>query len=216
MNAKRILLTLAMGLAFAAIATARTIVLTGEDVDKAAVISDKAPRVSWACIPSATGVYDTGSQIQLYGGMAILMRFPLDAIPKDQKIVKAELTLNCQYVAGPGRTQVRRMIADWGPGVCHQFSRTFPKKVEWSQPGGTGAGTDRAAKDSAMFKYPAVGDHTVDVTEDVELWYTGAAPNRGWMLTADKDSGIAYLAGIYSPHAATAKQWKLQITFEPQ
>ena len=32
------------------------------------------------------------------------------------------------------------------------------------------------------------GEQTADVTEDIELWYTGAAPNRGWILTLDDTS----------------------------
>ena len=93
---------------------------------------------------------------------------------------------------------------------------TYPKKTEWAQLGGRGGGTDRANKDTAVFKITKVGDFTVDVTEDIDLWYTGGAPNRGWILTMEQVSGPVYMSSPYSGYAATGKKWKLQITFEPK
>lgn len=197
---------------------ARTITLTADDCDAMAVLSAKAPRFSWAGMLSATGVLNPDGQIQLYSDMAILMRFPIDkAIPKDQRITKAELTLEANYLAGTlTEIHVRRMLAEWGTGVCHQYRLTHPKKIEWAQPGGRGGNTDRTNKDTGVFKIPKVGIYTVDVTEDVELWYTGAVANRGWILTMEENTGPVYLYAPYGPHQGAPKRWKLQITYEPK
>src|SRR5205823_9279866 len=102
---------------------ARTITLTGEDCDAIAVTSAKTPRASWASMLSAPGVLNAEGQVQLYWDMAILMRFPVEkAIPKDQRITKAELTLEANYLAGSlTEIHVRRLLAEWGTGVCHQY-----------------------------------------------------------------------------------------------
>jgi hypothetical protein len=196
---------------------ARTITLTAEDCDQMAIINPKAPRLSWAAYETVPGVYNSQPAMHWVQPMAILMRFPIDKhVPKGQRITKAELTISADYVAGKPQITVRRLVAQWGTGVCHQYRMTHPQKLEWAQPGGRGAATDRANKDTAIFKVPAAGAHTVDVTEDIELWYTGAAPNRGWILTKETDGDIIYMPSPYSPATAGAKTWKLQITFEPQ
>ncbi len=197
---------------------ARTITLTGEDCDAMAVTSAKAPRASWASMLSAQGVLNAEGQIQLFVDMSILLRFPVEkAIPKDQRITKAELTLEANYLAGNlTEIHVRRLLAEWGTGVCHQYRLTYPKKIEWAQPGGRGGNTDRTNKDTGIFKIPKVGEYTIDVTEDVELWYTGAVVNRGWILTMEENTGPVYLYAPYGPHHGGAKKWKLQITYEPK
>jgi hypothetical protein len=60
-----------------------------------------------------------------------------------------------------------------------------------------------------------VGEYTIDVTEDIELWYTGAAVNRGWILAMEQNTGPVYLAAPFGTTHAAPKKWKLQITFEP-
>ena len=195
---------------------ARTITLTAEDCDQMAVISAKVPRLGWAAIQAGTNAYSSESSMQMFPEMALLMRFPLTAIPKDHRITKAELIMPVDYVAGAPQVSVRRLVADWGIGVCHQYRKTHPEKVEWTQAGGRGASTDRHNKDSAMYRIEKVGDHTVDVTEDIELWYTKAVPNRGWILMIENNTGPFYSPSPYAPHHNTGKRWKLQITFEPQ
>ncbi|MBI2805817.1 MAG: hypothetical protein HYX68_12630 [Planctomycetes bacterium] len=199
-------------------ASARTITLTAEDADAMASISAHAPRLSWAMGPPTTaGIFNTQPALYWESKIAVLLRIPVkDLIPKGQRITKAELTIGPTYISGTANIQVRRLLADWGTGVCHTHRMTFPKKLEWTQPGGLGGATDRAAKDSAIFKITKVGDHTVDVTEDIELWYTGAVKNRGWIFTHDNNLGIVYVPSPYAPHAGGAKTWKLQITFEPK
>ena len=59
-------------------------------------------------------------------------------IPKGQRVTKAELTLQVQHVDGKARLRLRRLQAEWGAGVCHQYRMVHPKKLEWSQPGAQG------------------------------------------------------------------------------
>lgn len=200
------------------LALGRTITVTAEDCDQMACISANAPRLSWAMYQPAPGVFNAQPQFQWFSKQALLMRFPItDIVPKGQRITKAELTIHPTYMAGTvAHVHVRRILAEWGTGVCHDYRMTLPQKLEWAQPGGRSAGTDRHNKDSAIIKITKVGEYTADVTEDIELWYTGANVNRGWILTLG-DGEIIYMASPYTlPHLAGGKQWKLQITFEPQ
>jgi hypothetical protein len=56
-------------------------------------------------------------------------------------------------------------------------------------------------------------DVTLNVTEDVELWHGGAAPNEGWMLTVE-EQGVSL--SLLPPSFSTRGSWKLRITYEPQ
>jgi hypothetical protein len=196
----------------AATATARTITLTAEDADQMAVIDARAPRLSWAAVRPDVGVFNATPQLQLYDKMAVLIHFPLDRIPRGQRILKAELTIKVEYVDQAPKLSVRRLLAEWGSGVCHLYRMTFPAKVPWGEPGGRGS-ADRVDKATAVFPVKAIGTFTVDVTEDIELWYTGGAANRGWILSAEGGYS-AYLPSPYSPTTAGAREWKLQITYE--
>lgn len=195
---------------------ARTIKLTAEDCDEMAAISALAPRLSWVMGPTPA-IFKTQPALFWEGRIALLMRFPVkDYIPRDQRVTKADLTIAPSYLLGKPEIHVRRILAEWGTGVCHQYRMTHPQKLEWTQPGGRGNSTDRASKDSAVFKLAKTGEHTVDVTEDIELWYTGAAANRGWIFTLEPLGYHTYVPSPYSPRQGGAKLWKLQITFEPQ
>jgi hypothetical protein len=210
------ILTLIGLLALTAELPARTIGLTAEDCDEMAAISAGAPRLSWTMGPNP-GVHLTHPTLYWTSSIALLMRFPIkDHIPKGQRVTKAELSITPTYIAGPAEAHVRRILAEWGVGVSHKYRMTHPQKLEWAQPGCRGGATDRAAKDSAVFKFLKIAETTADVTEDIELWYTGAAANRGWILTLEPDGTAIYAASPYSPHTLGGKQWKLQITFEPR
>jgi hypothetical protein len=216
-NGLRLAALLTIGLlTIAAPVHARTITLSAEDCDQMAILNAKVPRLGWAAVQANTGVYSAENQFQFFPDSTLLVRYRLDAIPKDQRITKAELTMPVEYVAGKPEISVRRLIADWGIGVCHLYRQTYPTKLEWAQPGGRGAATDRHNKDSAVFRIEKVGDHSVDVTEDVELWYTKAVANRGWVMAIENQSGPVYCPSPYSPRYNSGKRWKLQITFEPQ
>jgi hypothetical protein len=206
----RLLLVVMLTLAVTGSLSARTITLTADDCEQMAVISEIQPRLGWAGMQMGPGVFDTYTQLQLHPYMAILMRFPVDRIPKGQRITKAEFSLPVDYIGGTKELYVRRLLTEWGVGVCHSYRMAFPKKLEWAKPGAKGITSDRANKVSAVFKLEKAGVHAADVTEDVELWYTGAVPNQGFVVSLDE--GVIYMTSFY-PNGGN---WKLQITYEPQ
>jgi hypothetical protein len=198
----------------AAPSAARTLVLTLDDCELMAVISSEAPRLSWAAYGYGDGTFST-VYIDLYSMRTFLVRYPLDKIPRGQRITNAEWVLPVNYMvpASEQRLYVRRVLAEWGAGVCYQYRMMRPKKLEWAAPGARGASTDRVAKPSAVVRVTAAGDYVANVTEDVELWYTKAAANNGWMVTLEDDNVLIRFAG---PVWGGRGQWKLRITYEPE
>jgi hypothetical protein len=194
-------------------ASARTIILTDADCERMAFIQAGAPLWGWGGYDITTDQQSTG-QLYLSVDRAFLICFPLDKIPKGQKILKAELTFTTVLQSGgEQRLNVWRILQPWGAGVCWRYVAQRPKKVEWKQAGGKAAGADRPAKPSAILRTTENGVKTLNVTEDVELWYTKAAQNQGWMLTVDDPDVLISLA---SPVWSARGSFKLQITFEPE
>ncbi|MBM4071796.1 MAG: hypothetical protein FJ271_23150 [Planctomycetes bacterium] len=190
---------------------AKTILITDEESDQMAAISGDAPRLSWAGMESVPGVWNI-FYLELYPNRALLIRFPLDKIPKRQRVTKAEVIVPVDYVypANEPRLYVRRLLAEWGPGVCHLYRMTSPKPVEWKVPGAKGSGSDRIAKPQVL--KPVTGETIINVTEDVELWYSGVVRNHGWMLS-NEDSGLIRMG---SWAFGGRGRWKLRITYEPE
>ena len=206
-------LAVALLLALCGAASCKTIILTDEDCERMAFIQAAAPRWSWGGYDVSTSS-QSSAQFYMYNDRAFLICFPLEKIPKGQKILKAELTFNSILQnAGEQKLHLRRILAPWGAGVCWQYASVRPKKVEWKQAGARGAGTDRAAKASAVIRTTEAGEKVVNVTEDVELWYTGAAPNHGWTLTMEDPDVYVVLT---SPVWGARGRWKLRITYEPE
>jgi hypothetical protein len=198
----------------AASASARTIVLTDQDCDQIAAISADAPRLSWAAVANATAEYGN-HVIDLTPKQSFLIRYPIDRIPAGQRITKAEWIVPFLQVspAAGVRLQVRRLTTQWGPGVSHVYRMVRPQRAEWHTPGARGLGQDRAAQATAVATFRGAGEQTFNVTQDVELWYTGAAPNHGWILTAEDADTWLRLA---SPFWGAPKGFKLRITYEPE
>jgi len=195
---------------------ARTVVITDLEIRKMAVIDGIAPRLSWAATGSA-GNY-SNFHIELSSTAqnrpTVLIQFPLKKVPDDMRVTSAELVFvsHLVYPDVSPRLHVRRIIGDWGPGVCHMYRRTRPEKVEWTEPGAEALGFDRARRPTAIVRLKAPGEHVVNVTEDVELWCSGAAENHGWMIYMDDPGAIARINNPpWSPG-----HWKLRITFEPR
>lgn len=195
-------------------AAARTIVLTDEDCEKMACISAESPKSGWAAMEAQTSTFTT-AYLEFFPGRNFLIRFPIERIPKGQKITKAELQFVTNYQgAAEQRLYLRRVLVDWGVGVCWQYRMQRPKKLEWSQPGCAGATKDRAARATAVIRSPASGEKLVNVTEDVELWYTGASKNYGWSLSLEDQEGyIRVHSPLYPPGRGS---WKLRVTYEPE
>jgi hypothetical protein len=199
---------------FATEAHARTIVLTDDDCEQMAAISADAPRMSWAAVLYGTAQYSNHT-IDLTAKQSFLICYPLDRIPAGQRITKAEWIVPYSQVspAGGVRLKVRRILNEWGAGVSHQYRTIRPQRAEWHTPGARGVGQDRAAEATATATIQGAGVHAFNVTEDVELWYTGAAANHGWILSAEDQDVFVRLP---SPFWGAPKGWKLRITFEPE
>lgn len=208
------LLTTACTLLYATTASAKTIVLTDADCELMAAISSDAPRMSWAAVINGVGEYGN-HQIDLTPKTAFLIRYPLEKIPPGQRITKAEWVVPYAQSYPPTgvRVQVRRVLQEWGAGVSHQYRMIRPKKLEWHTPGAMGLGQDRAVKSTASASLKGNGEHTFNVTEDVELWYSGTVSNYGWLLTTDEQMGWFR---TQSPFWNGSKLWKLRITYEPK
>ncbi len=192
---------------------ARTIALKAEDIDRVAAITEQGPRYSWAAYEGTVGMFRNAPQF-CTPQSGFLIHYPLDKIPKGQHISLAELTIPVALVSPPqARLYFWRILVDWGVGVCNQFRMIRPTKEAWTVPGARGNSTDRATKPSTVIGVPEVGEKSVNLTQDVELWYTGAAPNHGWLISVeDKDTAIQLQSPIYDGTAS----WELRITYEPQ
>ena len=198
----------------ATMATARTIELSDLDCDRMAVIVPQAPRASWAMYELGAGEFST-MLLDMKVERSFLIRYPLDRIPVGQRITRAEWIVPVSLVAPAGehRLHVRRLVGEWGTGVSHLYRMQRPKVVPWGAPGAASTKTDRAAQASAIVKIDGPGEQTVNVTEDVELWYTGAAANQGWIITVEDPTSLIRLN---SPLWTGQGTYKLRITYEPE
>jgi hypothetical protein len=191
---------------------ARTIEFTDEDADRLAVIAVEAPRMGWAANEVGPGQFATDNLL-LRQGNAVLIRVPLDRIPRGQRITKAEWILRVTYVyQNEPQLYAWRLIGDWGAGACHDFRTTQPKAVKWTEPGARGTASDRADEPTAVVTARSNEDVRVNVTRDVELWYTGGAPNAGWMFSVEQDVQVR----LNPPAFTTRGTWKLRVTYEPK
>ena len=202
-------------LGFALSAAARTVVIDAAEIDRAGAIADDAPRMSWAGYQPWTATIYHSNAVDLMPGHSMLVRFPITKIPAGQKITSAELIVPVEGIGGNDvRFYLWRLLPEWGHGVCHLYRSTRPAKSPWTVSGVRGVATDRAVQPTAIVRLTAVGEQAINVTEDVELWYTGAVPNNGWMFTVE-DSGT--FVRIPSPTLADrAQTWRLRITYEPE
>jgi hypothetical protein len=201
-------------LALSSSALGRTLILTDEDCEKMAFISAEAPQLSWACYEVETGTFST-SALDFSPNRAFLIRYPIERVPKRQKIVKAELEFTTTLQpAAEQRLHLRRVVAEWGTGVTWKYRMQRPRKLEWKEAGARGVSSDRATKATAIIRSAGNSEKIVNVTEDVELWYTGATANHGWMMTVeDPESYIRAASPLWPPGRGA---WKLRITYEPE
>ena len=198
---------LLLGLA-ATLAPARTITLKPDALDAFAVLAENHPRNGWAAQPIDASLYLSNPPLAAHN-TSFIVRYSFAQLPPGQRITHAEWIIP-GGAAAAGTVTVWRVIADWGIGVCHQLRMGYPKPLPWSVPGARGKSIDRATKPTGSGKFTAAPQVTVNVTQDVELWHTGAAPNRGWLLTFDSASLLV------SPTHGGRGQWQLRITYEPE
>ena len=200
-------------------AMARTVLLDVEHCDRIAAIDAAAPRLSWAMARDRHDTYHT-AVASLTQDRSLLMRFSLDAIPPDQRIVHAELVVPVADQSGnEPRFYLWRLLAGWGPGVCHRYRYTHEgdreEKVEWTEPGARGISSDRATTPTDVVRVieGEANEKVINVTEDVELWYEGRATNHGWLFSVEEPQVVVDLA---SPLWTTSQGWTLRITYEPR
>lgn len=194
-------------------ADARTVVIDAGAADRMAVIAESAPRLSWAGYERWPAIYST-IFFDIVQGRSFLIRFQLGEIPKGQCITHAELIVPVDHCTGNAvRFYLWRILADWGSGVCHMYRAVYPEKREWTRAGARGYSSDRATRPSAIVQVNKKGEYVVNVTEDVELWYTGAAPNNGWIFTVED---VGTLVRFPSPVWESAQLWRIRITYEPE
>lgn len=195
------------------IARGETVVLDGRDIDRVAAIADVAPRMSWAMWENATGQFSTGAAA-VAPGRSLLLRYSLEKIPPGHRITHAEWILPVSSVSGSEvRFYIWRMLGEWGPGVSHLYRTVEPEPVEWVRPGARGLSSDRATRPSEIVRVDTVGDRVINVTEDVEIWYTRSAANAGWILTIEDPASVVQFAAT---PMAQAERWRLRITYEPE
>ena len=194
-------------------ASARTITLTDRDADRCASISADNPRAGWAGSEGPPGAFFDDTYFSINQSQSAMIRFPIDQIPANQRIVNAELTIPLYTPYASQRLFVWRLLADWGFGVCHRYRQVRPEKLAWAKPGARGPGADRAVEPTrAIPLVVGAPEVRVDVTRDVQFWYSGTAKNCGWLLTAEDDGQYIML---YSPAYQGAGRWSLRITYEP-
>jgi hypothetical protein len=185
-------------------------------VDQFAYLTEEAPLTSHAG-------HEVGANLGIWGASlaylnsthSILIRYDLTAIPKGMRITNAELVMPV-YTYSPADTRffVYRVLADWGNGASYKYRYNTPeKKVEWSMPGARGGSTDRATGSTASFRVKAAGEVVLNVTSDVEMWYTKAAPNNGWLFTVEESTSMV---GFYSHIYHGYSPWVLRVTYEPE
>ncbi len=204
---------LVMGIGVA-VTWGRTIIVTATICDRMAGISDIAPRQSWALYQPWPGTYSS-TTLTIQPRQSFLFRFDLGEIPEGHRIAHAQLTLPVNTWSGvEPRFYLWRVLPDWGRGACHLYRKVErDQKIEWTKPGAAGTSSDRATRPTDIVRITEAGDVTINVTEDLDLWNTGAAPNHGWMLTVE-DPGTA--VHLQSPAYSAAARWKLRVTYEPQ
>lgn len=201
-------------LALTAAASARTIIVTDELSDRAASIWISAPRAGWAGYEPVAG-YQINSLLYVRRDSGFLLQMPIDKVPAGNRITKAELVLPLSYTyAADAKLHVWRVVPDWGAGVCWEYRTIRPKPQKWAMPGARGSSADRATKPTAIvtLRNGTNAELIANVTEDVELWYTGAAKNNGWLFTLEEDAIAQFLPPCHSYRG----NWKLRITYEPR
>ena len=190
-------------------ASARTITLNADAIDAFAVLSDKTPRNGWAAQELEPGLF-VSNPLVASATTSFLLRYSFAQIPPGQRITHAEWIIP-GGLAATATVKVWRVIPEWGLGVCQQFRMVHPRRLEWSVPGARGKSVDRATNPTGAGKFgPDAPSVLVNVTQDVELWHAGAAPNRGWLLTFDTP------AILVSPTHTGRDSWRLRITYEPE
>lgn len=207
------LLALTFSLTYATLTHARTITLDDSQVMQMAHIGPEIPEACWLGAHLVPGMYYS-VYIEMTPGRRLLIRYPLEQIPKGQRIVSAQWIFPITYAPYPSqRLFIWRVLQPWGLGVNYTMRTQFPKPLPWSSPGADAPGVDRAITPTAAIRIQSAEEQIIDVTQDVQLWYSGVAPNNGWVMALDE--GNQYLR-LGNPMYDAKGVYKLRITYEPE
>lgn len=192
---------------------ARTITIEDSKITHIAHVGPEVPQASWIGSTSTTGIYTT-SMLEMTPGRRLLIQYPLDQIPAGQRIVSAQWVFPVTYAPFDAqRLFVWRVLQPWGLGVNLAMRIQVPNPIPWSSPGADAPGIDRAITPTATIPINGAQEYVIDVTQDVELWYTGVAPNHGWVMALDEGNRYVRLA---SPLYTNKSVFTLRITYEPE
>ncbi|MBX7234684.1 MAG: DNRLRE domain-containing protein [Caldilineales bacterium] len=115
------------------------------------------------------------------GAQQSLIRFDLSSLPANAQIIKSQLWLYViEREVTPLETRLYRLLRPWEEyqASWNQAAAGAP----WQTPGASGS-ADRLAVPSAQATLSRAGVQTIwDVTQDVQAFAQGQAPNYGWLL----------------------------------
>jgi len=185
-------------------------------VDRFACLIEEAPLASHVTHESGanTGVFGS-SVVVLNSSRSVMVRYDISAIPRGMRITNAELEIPVTYFTpADARFFVYRVLQDWGQGTSYKYRlRTPEQKIEWASPGARGGSSDRATGATASYRVKKAGKIILNVTSDVEMWYTKTAQNFGWLFAIEE---LGSTVMFTSPTYHGSEPWRLRVTYEPE
>lgn len=153
-----------------------------------------------------------GQQIHHHVDSRTLLRFDLSALPRDARLLGAQLRIvvsDQPYTkAEPGaRIAAHAVLKDWAErGSCWNGAKD--RKDAWTKSGCAGPGGDRVEKPEATAAIgPFPKDKTerarfvnLDVTDLVRRWLNGGAPNHGVLLRYEGKGCVKFLSSEFQDY----------------
>ncbi|MEM2983090.1 MAG: DNRLRE domain-containing protein, partial [Candidatus Bathyarchaeia archaeon] len=148
----------------------------------------------------AGNMYTEYDSFKGYGSSRIYIQFNISAIPKDAKILSANM---CLYMYDPPKTrqefEAHRVLSEWNE-----------HKLTWiTQPPYAQTPTSITTID------PTIREGWVcwDITKDLQMWHSGAAQNFGTMIKIRHERNATdQVASFYPKEALQAQYLKPKIT----
>lgn len=182
--------------------SAATVSLQGADVVQDAWLDPDTPDENW---------HET-DRVHLQGPLTpdrVLLRFNLDNLPKNVKVISATLTLRTELWGAesfPGAAVAYQVLTPW-----QENAATY--NAPWTRPG-LAAGYDFDSTPLDMIPVPDNGALTFHVTRAVQAWQSGK-PNYGLvvMMSADSHNQAHHWVSLTEQSDSTDRP-TLRITYE--
>ncbi|MGQ9543120.1 MAG: DNRLRE domain-containing protein [Candidatus Bathyarchaeia archaeon] len=148
----------------------------------------------------AGNMYTEYDSFRGYGSSRIYIQFNISSIPKDAKILSANM---CLYMYDSPKTsqefEAHRILSDWNE---HELT--------WiTQP----AYVQKPTSTVTVNPTPGVGWICWDITSDLQLWHSGAARNFGTMIKIRHERNATdQVASFYPKEALQAQHLKPKLT----